>query len=233
MVRCMCWNQEISATVASAGYIGSYALKRSGAPKSLYVPMAYFATMEALQAGSYFVVDDCGDNLNKITAFLAYIHICFQGVFVNWWFSYFTKPGSAYLKSIKNIMYLCTIGGVLMALRLVPYNFADNLCQANDAAQLCGATTCTKFGNWHLYWELAINAPNYVAQGMGLHFFMMFCIPIAFGHRSIAFWIQLLTGPLLFYFLVGSREMPAIWCLFATTQLAVSLVIYNRRKLTS
>jgi hypothetical protein len=54
----MCWNQEVSLSIATAGYVGAYYLKKKSNDPYCWSPIAYFASMELLQGLTYFVINE-------------------------------------------------------------------------------------------------------------------------------------------------------------------------------
>ncbi len=67
----MCWSGEASVVVAAAGYASGYYYWKEGEPKILWTPIVYFASMEALQAATYLVVDQCTNPANQLATKLA------------------------------------------------------------------------------------------------------------------------------------------------------------------
>ena len=79
----MCWSGEASAAIAFGGLCSAYYLRKTGNPKEIYIPTAYFVIMEGLQALTYLVVDDCGSPWNVLFTRLAVLHIACQPIFIN------------------------------------------------------------------------------------------------------------------------------------------------------
>ncbi len=81
----MCWSGEASTVLAATGIAGAAysALKRNPEPLALWVCLLYFASMEALQAVSYSVLDQCDSPLNQMMTLFGYLHIAFQPFFIS------------------------------------------------------------------------------------------------------------------------------------------------------
>lgn len=49
----------------------------------MWLPLAYFSVMEALQAVTYVKFDECSNSTNHFLTYSGYIHIAFQPFFAN------------------------------------------------------------------------------------------------------------------------------------------------------
>ena len=68
--------RELSDCAAALGTTAYAAYKREPAP--LWMALAYFSSMEALQAFTYSMIDQCALPSNQIATLLGYLHIVFQ-----------------------------------------------------------------------------------------------------------------------------------------------------------
>ena len=62
----MCWSLTASAGFAAFGSVATLAAARAGRPRSHVLMLAYFATIEALQAAQYLVISDCASLANRV-----------------------------------------------------------------------------------------------------------------------------------------------------------------------
>lgn len=56
----MCWNMEASTTLAVVGLSSTAYAAHKGEDFRVWATLGYFSLMEALQAYTYTVIDDCG-----------------------------------------------------------------------------------------------------------------------------------------------------------------------------
>jgi hypothetical protein len=79
----MCWSGEASTVLAIAGLSTTLYCYKKGEPPALCAALGYFSGMEALQAFTYSVIDQCGAPQNQVATILGYLHIAFQPFFIN------------------------------------------------------------------------------------------------------------------------------------------------------
>jgi hypothetical protein len=79
----MCWSGEASVALAIAGLGTTAYAAYKKEPAPLWMALGYFSSMEALQAFTYSVIDQCGLPSNQIATMLGYLHIVFQPFFIN------------------------------------------------------------------------------------------------------------------------------------------------------
>ena len=79
----MCWSGEASTVLATVGISGALYAAYKKEPASLWGTLLYFAMMEALQAYTYTVINQCQLPSNQIATVLGYLHIAFQPFFIN------------------------------------------------------------------------------------------------------------------------------------------------------
>lgn len=227
----MCWNQEISLSIATAGFVGAYYLKNKTDDPYCWTPVAYFAGMELLQGLTYFVINDCQNPVNKTLTVLSYLHICFQPIFSNIFFMYFISKEKR-KKAMKWVMPLCVVSSLLVLQKLFIYE-GCGLCRPAEA--FCADKVCSYFANWHIGWQLIMNdnsfytpawMSNIIPGGMvqlSPHFLAMFVLPFFYGVRWLVVFLYI-TGP---YFAMSvtddKNEWASIWCLFSTSQLSIML----------
>src|SRR5882757_4267919 len=79
----MCWSGEASAVLAGIGLASTGYAAYKKEPFSLWISLGYFSLMEALQAYTYTVINQCSLPGNQIATLLGYLHIAFQPFFIN------------------------------------------------------------------------------------------------------------------------------------------------------
>jgi len=204
----MCWSGEASAVLATAGFAGAIYAAWKREPVVLCASLAYFSMMEALQAYTYSVIDQCDNPSNQIATLLGYLHICFQPFFINAVSLYFLPSHIA--KRIAPWAYsLCFLAAIMMLLRAYPFEWAGH-CQPGNI--LCGKLLCSVHGNWHIAWMVPLNQIN---ENVPWYFIVGFIIPFMYGSWRFTIY-HIITGPLLARATTSNmNEWPAVWCLLS------------------
>ncbi len=212
----MCWSGEASTALAAVGFgTTAYAAWR-GTPAALWAPLGYFSLMEALQAYTYTVIDNCSNPANQIATILGYIHISFQPFFGVALALYFV-PENVQRKMRVPAYCFCLFSAVYMLIQLYPFQWAG---PCNLTRSLCYEELCSFSGNWHIAWGIPLNGiGNFMESYAGSSFFpyiiSMFIFPILFGSWRLSLY-HLIMGPLLAMMLTDNKnEWPAIWCLLS------------------
>src|SRR5271155_2270965 len=116
----MCWSGEASAALAAAGIGTTIWAAWKKEPMSLWIALGYFSLMEALQAFTYSVINQCSLPSNQIATLLGYLHIAFQPFFINAISLYFINQKVA--EKIKLPVYtLCFAGCIYTLIQLYPF----------------------------------------------------------------------------------------------------------------
>lgn len=218
----MCWGAAASVAMVAAGAAGTAVTLRRGEPKAIWLTLAFFTFMEALQAAGYAVVDQCGTLPNQTVTILSYLHIAAQPLFVNA-FAMAIAPTAVSAGMRRWVFLLAGTASALLVLRLVPVE-AFGQCASGEV--LCGPSWCLRSGEWHIAWEVPLNGlPTYLGIPFQFTAYVLsvFLLPLVFGAwRFVAF--HALAGPIMAVLLTQDpNEMPAIWCLFSIGILAISL----------
>lgn len=214
----MCWSGEASTVLAAVGVAGAgySAFKRE--PLALWGCLLYFSSMEALQAVSYAVINQCDTPLNQIMTLFGYLHITFQPFFINAVALYF-MPKDVASRVAPWAYAACFVGAISMLLQLYPFSWAGH-CQAGRP--LCGELLCTVRGEWHLAWLVPTNGIGnsltdnpYLGRGYVAYPLLAFLLPTLYGSwRFILF--SYLAGPFAAQLTTSNiNEWPAVWCLFS------------------
>ena len=225
----MCWGMTMTAAMAAAGGVGAVATLRRGDPPAIPLTLAYFTLMEALQFGGYATLDQCGTPANRLITLASYAHIALQPLVINA-FAMAIAPAPVSARMRGTVYAVAGLCSLLLALRLAPLPF---LGPCDPALALCGEALCTRAGDWHIAWELPLNAglagPLFggFAQ-FPAYFLAVFALPLAYGAwRFVAF--HAIAGPILAFLLTSDPdEMPAVWCLFSIGILAIALSPFVR-----
>jgi hypothetical protein len=207
----MCWSGEASAVLASVGLGSTAYFAVKGEDKRLWLPLGYFALMEALQAYTYAVIDDCQNPANQFATYLGFLHIIFQPFLINLISLYFV-PEHIRKKVEFWVFSLVLCGSVTMIISIYPFQWAT-LCDP-AVAPFCGKRLCSISGDWHIAWEMP-RTDVWWLFGAKAYAFTAFILPILYGSWRFTIY-HLLTGPFLAYLTTGSlNELAAVWCLFS------------------
>ena len=212
--------------MAVIGLSSSAYAAHKGEPKELYVPLIYFSLMEALQAYTYIVIDQCGNPANQIATLLGYLHITFQPFFINAASMYFI-PKKISERIAAPVYTLCFISSIFMIIQVYPFEWAGNCAIGRP---LCEATLCSVSGNWHIAWDVPAN-------GIGNYFYELGFRPLSSGYVTyvlVAFLLPLLYGCwrfTVYHYMMGPfianiltanmNERPAVWCLLSIALLLI------------
>lgn len=204
----MCWSGEASTVVATLGFACTAYAAYKKQPPALYMCLGYFALMEALQAYTYSVIDNCGAPSNQVATLLGYLHITFQPFFINAVSLHFI-PKTLARKIAPFVYAICFVAAIMMLIKLYPFPWAG---QCNPGRPMCGDVLCSIHGSWHIAWSVPIND---VGDRFSWYFFASFAVPLLYGSWRFTLY-HLLAGPLLSYVTTQDmNEWPAVWCLFS------------------
>lgn len=216
----MCWSGEASAVLATVGAAstGYAAYKKEPAP--LWIVLGYFTLMEALQAFTYTVIDDCSAPSNQVATLLGYLHITFQPFFINTISLYFV-PERIRRKCYPWVYAGCFVAAIVMLIQLYPFDWAG---QCNPERPLCGQPLCSRYGNWHIAWYVPANGignsiVDYTwilgTSGYPAYVIASFWLPMIYGSWRFTLY-HMIMGPLAAMAMTDDiNEWPAIWCLLS------------------
>lgn len=219
----MCWSGEASTVLAAVGLAGTGYAAYKGTPKELWLPLGYFSLMEALQAYTYSIINDCGNPANQAATLLGYLHIAFQPFFINM-LSMFFIPKPVAQRIAPFVYVLCFAAAIVMVMHLYPIPQTGS-CKIGRP--LCASALCSVSGNWHIAWNVPLNGWHEACSfDMNLWLFPIksvylpyvipaFLIPFLYGSWRLTIY-QMLAGPVLAKFLTSNQnEWPAVWCLLS------------------
>ena len=232
----MCWSATASTVFAVTGFGAAawMALKKEAEPPAIWACLAYFGLMEAIQAASYLVVDQCDSPANQLLTIAGYLHISFQCFFINAVALHFMPPAAA-RKAAPVAYFVCFAGAALMLVQLYPFAWAGHCVPERP---LCGDYLCTVSGQWHIAWLLPINGigneladKSFLGYGFVSYAIACFYVPALIGSWRFTLFTYL-AGPLLAGMTTSKlNEWPAVWCLFSIGLLLVAMVTPLRRRL--
>lgn len=209
----MCWSGEASATLATIGFAGAAYAAYKKEPPALWICLGYFSLMEALQAYTYSVIDQCGLLSNQVATLLGFLHICFQPFFINAISLHFIDQRLA--KKIAPFAYgFCFFIAIVLLVQLYPLPAAG---QCHDIP-ICGNPLCSVSGNWHIAWLIPLND---VWMQYPVYSLAAFGLPLLYGSWRFTLY-HTLAGPLLAYLTTDNmNEWPAVWCLLSIAFLLI------------
>lgn len=232
----MCWSAGATVAFVAVGGVATVASRLRGAPAPIWLALAYFTGMEALQVAGYAVVDACGTPENRAVTLLSYLHIVFQPFVINA-FALELVPAPVRQRVRWWVMAACAVSAALMLAQLIP---AEQLGRCVPGSPLCGDRLCTVSGTWHIAWQVPYNALQApldalfgTQSGFPSYMATVFVMPLLYGAWRFVF-AHLLVGPVLAWNLTGDpNEMPAVWCLFSIVILGVGLSPWIRQRLSA
>jgi hypothetical protein len=173
--------------------------------------------MEALQAYTYTVINQCDRPENQFATLLGYLHIVFQPFLINLISLYFV-PEAVRKKVEFWVFAALLIGAFTMVVSIYPFAWAS-VCDPRYAP-FCGPKLCSISGDWHISWEMprTVVAWPFGARAYAL---VAFVLPVLYGSWRFTLY-HLLTGPFLAFLTTGNlNELAAVWCLFSIALLLV------------
>lgn len=219
----MCWSIGASAALTVAGLgVAAHSRARGDKP-STWCTLVYFSAMEGLQAVTYLVIDLCSPT-NAFLTTLAYVHIAFQPVFINF-ISMGFIPDAVRVRIQPAVYGLSFLAALVILLQLAPFPWSPN-CEIGRA--LCGDALCAVSGTWHIGWTvpyhtlgLPMDFPTYLLAG--------FALPILYGAWRFTLF-HFVTGPFAAALTTRNpNEWPAVWCLFSVALILVAMLGPLRR----
>jgi hypothetical protein len=121
---------------------------------SLWMPVAYFALSGALQTFSHTIANQCALPANQVTAWLMYLHLCFQPFFINAVALHFIDRKVA-SKIDLHAYTICFTAMTVMLLRGYPLSWAGH-CDP-DSTIMCGEHICTINDGWLQAWTIPVS----------------------------------------------------------------------------
>ncbi|MEQ1528738.1 MAG: DUF5765 domain-containing protein [Methylococcales bacterium] len=219
----MCWSGEASTILAATGLSSTAYFFYKKEPAALCYALGFFSLMEALQAYTYTVIDQCDAPGNQIATFLGYVHIAFQPFFINAVALYFI-PEQIRSRIATLVYSLCFAATICLLVRLYPFDWAPACYEVKArfmipnrffdsfTSPFCGQRICSVSGAWHIAWE----APTMANQMLyNLYALTTFGLPILYGSWKMTGY-HLVTGPLLAFLTTENpNEWAAVWCLYS------------------
>ena len=212
----MCWNGQASTVLASTGLIGCAYSAYKKEPVCLWGCLAFFSSMEILQAFTYTVINSCSNPMNQIATLLGFLHISIQPFFINGISMYFIPPSSR-LKIQGYVYTVCFVCMIMMIIKIYPFSWALHVPRGTA---LCSDRLCSVSGNWHIAWELPVNdILNLTVFGHKIvwapYIIAAFMVPLAYGSWRFTVF-HFILGPVLARLTTNNpNEFPAVWCLLS------------------
>lgn len=193
----------------------------------IYLPILFLSIKELIQAESYKVVDNCESKYNKFLTILSWIHICFQPIFVNIFFSSFHNDPKVYDFTIK----LCIIACLFLLSKLYVNNdnvYFKECLYTNKSVNMCRKQHCTISGQKHIAYGFYLREPNTFTPNIFLHMFLIFIPALLLGNHilSLTFF---LVGPFLSTWILDKKnkdlgEIASIWCNISISIFIISTI---------
>lgn len=175
--------------------------------------------MEALQAYTYSVINQCALPSNQVATLLGYLHIAFQPFFANMVGMYFI-PAKVKEKISIFVFTACACAALIFLIQIYPFEWAG-LCEVGH--MLCGKKLCSVSGNWHIAWDVPTNNLSWNIFGLTSEWryssiaygTTVFLMPILYGSWRMTLY-HIMLGPVLAVLSTGNvNEQAAVWCLLS------------------
>lgn len=217
----MCFSPLMTWITAGAGISTAMAAGMKSKSPNLALPLAYFASMEILQGLMYTQLNDPSYMFSRILIYLAYLHVSFQPLVINYWLGAFTSKSqtAVYHFTLK----LSFIGGIFLLSRAYMTD-ATPLCSSYET--LCSSSPSIFEGIYHISWGLPLTGAgwNYVNPSIALHMFLFFIPGVLLGFYRLML-VFFLFGPYLASFITPiPSEQSSIWCIIGLWLLAVTIL---------
>lgn len=115
----MCWSMTASVTMVAAGTAATAITIYRKEPAAISIALGYFTIMEALQAASYLVINDCGGRANQTITLLSFLHIILQPFVINA-FAMQLVPQAVRQRVRRAVFALCGLSAGVMLLQQIP-----------------------------------------------------------------------------------------------------------------
>ena len=211
----MCWSGEASTVLAGIGIGTTIVAARRREDFRLWMPLGYFSLMEALQAFTYGVIDDCGSPANQVATLLGWIHVAFQPLLANHISLYFIPRHMR--NAIEGWVYaIVSTAVVVMLVNIYPFTWAPSCREGLDV--ICGERLCSVTGDWHIAWEMN---RHMVAFGGTSYILAAYVLPLLYGSWRMSLY-HIVSGPFLAFVTTRNpNEFAAVWCLYSIGLLLV------------
>jgi len=217
----MCFNAGITWATAGLGLVTCIIAKAKNKPATLYLPPAYFASMEIVQGLMYTQLQNPSIFFVNVLVYIAYLHVCFQPLVINYWLGSFIGPAKkeAYHFTLK----LCFIGGLLLLGRVFVTKISPP-CSSYES--LCGTVPTVFYGLHHIAWMIPLKGAgwNYITPSIALHMFLFFIPGVLLGFYRLMI-IFFILGPYLSAWITSNvSEQSSIWCVMGLWLLAITII---------
>lgn len=218
----MCFSEEMSRNLTLLGTLVTYILYRQGKNWTIYMPIFYFTLMEFLQYLSYQALEEKKQNKKwkKLLTIIIFVHIAFQPLITNIWYSnYIPKNMTA---SMNLVLKLCVVVAIFMLLRLHEFIHVSDKDRCPETETMCAKKTMIQNGSKHIKYLFRMRTPDYMIPSVFILFFFMF-IPPLFLKINPVYYLSIVFGYILSYFIAEKNEIASIWCTFSVPSMIISL----------
>ena len=224
----MCFSKEMSFFnfAILSGY-AAYIFNKNPESWRIYVPMMYLGLKDLLQ-GFLYVFDD-KENYKYVLSVLSYVHICFQPMIINIFFSYFgTASNIVNIKGYWNIIIIGTfLFGLYELTNLDVFNIQNTPYCTDKKSDFCSDSNSSYIGKYHV---------GYKFRSKGYYNLMLILammLPVLLTNAWILsfIWGFFIIGIAILFNNVRDGEYGAIWCLLSIIPLIP--VVYFRNEVSS
>lgn len=203
----MCFSEEMSYINFVILSLVAYGIRDK---HRLAITLFFLGIKDLIQGMLYTNIRNNKDT--KVLTSLSWIHISFQPLFVNLFFSYFDKNNELW----KYIFIACIIFGTYNITKLNEFDIQnDKRCHNyNKVTDYCSKNTGSYIGKYHLGYKFNLDLDsNNILLSTAFYMIIMFLPALFTKSRPIAIAWILFAGLLRIIFRNTKRgELEAIWC---------------------
>lgn len=235
----MCWSKNVSLGMTFIGLLFTY-YSYYKIDKIWALNVFYFTLMQIIHYIGYLFINDCNHPVNKMMAYLNYIHISFQPViFLLGFNTLFKKLNIINEKDynyINNYIYFGIVIGILLISRLFPIVIdKDRSYKLERKGCVWCGVPCSFSGNKHISFSIPLrNTPQYLTPTMFMHFALFYIPFILLLNKKVTFFMLLIFLSSLIpslLFKINPAETGTIWCSISIIQWIVSFLLLKNIKI--
>ena len=224
----MCFSKELSFLnfTVLTGY-AAYIFNKQPETWRIYVPMIYLGLKDLLQGFLY--VFNNNQNYKYIFSVLSFVHICFQPMIINIFFSYFGVASKIVnINLYWNIIIIATfLFGLYELTNLDVFNIQNTPYCTDKKSDFCSDFNSSYIGKYHVGYKF--RSKGY--YDLMLVVAMMLPVLLTNAYFLSFIWGFFILGIYVLFNNVRDGEHGAIWCLLSIIPLIP--VVYFRNEFSS
>jgi hypothetical protein len=195
-------------------------------PKYQLSMLLIFLGLKELIQGLLYYYQNSEKAKNILTSF-AWIHICFQPLFVNIFFSYFSQNQNKFWHIIFLISFIYGIYSITLLNEFDIQNDPDCILTNNN--DYCSLKTTSYIGKYHIGYKFN---KDYSIIVFPIMYLILLFIPTLFTNSKILGMYHIIFVLLIHVYFndIRNGEMAAIWC-FLSIIFFIPLSLFNKQVL--